>query len=138
MKPRPFLFAALAATFAAPGIPATASAPADVLGGYASAARAASPAFAGFSPERGLRLFRTTQGREWSCSTCHGTTPTVAGRHARTGKTIAPLAPAANAERFTDAAQVEKWFRRNCGDVLGRECTAQEKGDVLAWLLTLR
>jgi len=69
---------------------------------------------------------------------CHGTTPTVAGRHARTGKTIAPLAPVANPERFADAARAEKWFRRNCGDVLGRECTPQEKGDVLAWLLTLK
>lgn len=136
MKLRPSLIAALAVALTASG--ATASAPVDVLGGYEAAARAASPTFAGFSAERGMRLFRSTHGNEWSCSTCHGATPSVAGRHARTGKTIAPLAPAANAQRFTDTAQVEKWFRRNCGDVLGRECTVQEKGDVLAWLLTLR
>jgi len=37
-----------------------------------------------------------------------------------------------------DPAKVEKWFRRNCNDVMGRECTAGEKADVLAWLLTLK
>ncbi|HEX7384701.1 MAG TPA: DUF1924 domain-containing protein, partial [Burkholderiaceae bacterium] len=31
-----------------------------------------------------------------------------------------------------------KWFRRNCGDVLGRECTADEKADIVAWLATLK
>jgi hypothetical protein len=56
----------------------------------------------------------------------------------RTGKSIAPLAPAVNPERFADAATAEKWFRRNCNDVVGRECTPQEKGDVLTWLISLR
>jgi hypothetical protein len=60
------------------------------------------------------------------------------GRHVVTGKAIAPLAPAFNAERFSDAAKSEKWFRRNCGDVVGRECSASEKADLLAWLLTLK
>ena len=48
------------------------------------------------------------------------------------------MAPAANPERFTDAAKSAKWFRRNCNDVLGRECTSAEKADVLAWLVTLK
>ena len=39
---------------------------------------------------------------------------------------------------FTDPAKTEKWFRRNCNDVMGRVCTADEKADVLAWLLTLK
>jgi hypothetical protein len=30
--------------------------------------------------------------------------------------------------RYTDPAKVEKWFKRNCTEVLGRVCTAQEKG----------
>ena len=47
-----------------------------------------------------------------------------------------PLAPAANPKRFSQPASVEKWFKRNCNDVLKRLCTAQEKGDVLAWLMT--
>ena len=51
---------------------------------------------------------------------------------------IGALAPSANAQRFSDAAKVEKWFRRNCNDVLGRECSAAEKADVLSWLIGLK
>ena len=87
---------------------------------------------------RGQTLFTSKHGKEWSCSSCHTATPTVEGKHATTGKAIAPLAPAFNPERFADAAKAEKWFRRNCNDVMGRECTAGEKADILAWLLTLK
>ncbi|OSZ67506.1 DUF1924 domain-containing protein [Hydrogenophaga sp. IBVHS2] len=87
---------------------------------------------------RGQAFFNRTHGREWSCASCHGNTPTTDGQHASTGKRMAPLAPAANPKAFTDTARVEKWFRRNCRDVLDRECTAAEKADVLAWLLQLR
>ena len=90
------------------------------------------------SAERGARFFTTRQGGEWSCASCHTERPTQAGRHARTDKAITPLAPAANGERFTDAAKVDKWFRRNCNDTLGRLCSAQEKADVMAWLLALK
>ncbi|HET6787981.1 MAG TPA: DUF1924 domain-containing protein, partial [Aquabacterium sp.] len=55
-----------------------------------------------------------------------------------TNKVIGALAPAANTERFTNPSKVEKWFRRNCKDVLSRECSAAEKADVLAWLITLK
>ena len=55
-----------------------------------------------------------------------------------TKKRIEPLAPAANPKRFSDPARVDKWFRRNCKDVLSRACSAEEKGDVLAYLLTVR
>lgn len=89
-------------------------------------------------PARGQQFFTSKHGKDWSCSSCHTTSPTVDGKHASTGKVIAPLAPAFNAERFTDSAKSEKWFRRNCNDVLGRECTASEKADVLAWLLTFK
>jgi mono/diheme cytochrome c family protein len=90
------------------------------------------------SIERGARLFTTKQGGEWSCASCHTDKPTQAGRHAKTDKPIAALAPTANAERFTDAAKVDKWFRRNCNDTLNRPCSPQEKADVLAWLLSLK
>ena len=134
------LFPALAlaglATFSA--MPAQAVVASDLLRGYETAARAQSPAFQGFSADRGSRLFRTPQGGEWSCASCHGETPTGPGRHAKTAKVIQPLAPAANPQRFTDIAQVEKWFKRNCGDVLKRECTAQEKGDILSWLVSVK
>ena len=64
--------------------------------------------------------------------------PTGTGKHASTGKDIKPLAPAFNAERFADAAKTEKWFRRNCNDVVGRECTPAEKADLLAWWVSLK
>ena len=89
-------------------------------------------------PSRGQQLFTSRHGKDWSCSTCHTVVPTVNGKHASTGKVIAPLAPAFNPDRFTDTGKTEKWFRRNCNDVLGRECTAGEKADVLSWLLTLK
>lgn len=90
------------------------------------------------SADRGQAFFTQRQGGEWSCSSCHGNPPTAAGRHAATGKSIAPLAPAFNPQSFTDTAKVEKWFRRNCKDVASRECTAAEKADVLAYLARLK
>lgn len=88
--------------------------------------------------DRGQAFFTTRHGGEWSCASCHGSPPTSQGRHASTGKTIAPLAPAFNPRAFTDTARVDKWFRRNCKDVLERECTALEKADVLAYLERLK
>ncbi len=90
------------------------------------------------SAERGARFFTSKQGGEWSCASCHTEKPTQAGRHAKTDKSITALAPTANAERFTDAAKVDKWFRRNCNDTLNRICSPQEKADVMAWLLSLK
>jgi cytochrome c peroxidase len=109
-----------------------AATPADLQAAYSALAASAA------APERGQQLFTSRHGREWSCSSCHGAVPTRAGRHASTGKAIAPLAPAFNPERFTDAAKTEKWFRRNCNDVIGRECSPAEKADVIGWLRTLR
>jgi hypothetical protein len=99
---------------------------------------AAAPGFQGFSGTRGENFFKNRHGSEWSCSSCHTENPAAPGKHAKTGKTIEPLAPSANAERFTSPKKVEKWFKRNCNDVLGRACTAQEKGDVLAYLLSFK
>ncbi|MGN6317178.1 DUF1924 domain-containing protein [Trinickia sp.] len=89
-------------------------------------------------PARGQQFFTTRHGRDWACATCHGASPTGDGRHAVTGKTIAPLAPAFNPERFVNTGKTEKWFRRNCTDVVGRECSASEKADLLAWLMTFK
>ncbi|MEW5769437.1 MAG: DUF1924 domain-containing protein [Pseudomonadota bacterium] len=92
------------------------------------------------STERGRQLYqgRFQGGQAESCATCHTVNPKDSGRHARTGKTVEPLAPAANPERFTDRAKVEKWFRRNCNEVLGRLCTPQEKADFAAYVLSVR
>jgi hypothetical protein len=118
-------------------ISAGAATPADLRQEFAVAAKAANPGFTGLSAARGEQFFKTTHGKDWSCASCHGARPLTDGKHAITGKVIAPLAPAANAKRFTDPAKTEKWFKRNCNDVLGRECSAAEKGDVLEYLLTL-
>lgn len=88
--------------------------------------------------EVGRSFFSQTHGGEWSCASCHGTPPNATGKHASTGKAIAPLAPAANPKAFTDVAKVDKWLRRNCKDVLSRECSAQEKADVLAYLVSVK
>ena len=116
---------------------AAAETPADFQRLFETAAHQEVAGFAGFSALRGAAFFKTTHGREWSCASCHTQNPTATGRHAKTDKPITPLAPAANAERFTRPDKVEKWFRRNCNDVLGRACTASEKGDVLAYLMSL-
>lgn len=94
---------------------------------------------AGFDAERGSRNWskeaKGDEGQLMSCSTCHGQDLGKEGRHHKTNKVIGPMAPSANKERFTDAKKIEKWFKRNCNDVLARECTAQEKGDFLKFLL---
>lgn len=117
---------------------AAAATPQEFQKRFEAEARAARPAFGGFSAARGEAFFKSTHGGDWSCASCHTGDPLAAGKHAKTAKPIAPLAPRANAERFTDPAAVEKWFRRNCNDVLARACTAQEKGDVLQYLMSLR
>jgi len=116
---------------------AAAEVPADYLRSLDTAARADAAGFAGFSAARGAAWFSSSHGTDWSCTTCHTANPLGGGKHATTGRAIAPLAPAANPERLTETAKIEKWFKRNCNDVLGRACTAAEKGDVIAYLTSL-
>ena len=51
-----------------------------------------------------------------------------------TGKRIEPVALSASPGRYADPAKVEKWFKRNCNEVLGRACTPLEKGDWLTFV----
>jgi cytochrome c peroxidase len=106
--------------------------PAEQIAGYV--VQSGKPAQAAL----GQAFFTSKHGKDWSCSTCHTAKPTVEGKHASTAKVIAPMAPAVNPQRFTDAAKTEKWFRRNCNDVVGRECSPAEKADVLSWLASLK
>ena len=108
-----------------------------VLDGYRAVAKQEDPAFKDFSATRGETLYRAKTG-DMACASCHGASPKDHGTHATTGKDILPMAPSANPERFTDAANVEKWFRRNCNDVLKRVCTANEKGDFITYLSSVR
>lgn len=110
---------------------AVSATPQELLKGYEAQSGKASPA-------RGEQFFNAKYGKEWSCASCHENPPNHDTKHIVTGKVIKPLSPNVNAERFVDQAKVEKWFKRNCNDVLGRECSAQEKADVLSWLMTVK
>jgi cytochrome b/mono/diheme cytochrome c family protein len=121
--------------------PAAAQSPQQrILADYAGQARAADPAFTAFSAERGQALYRGphTGGKAETpaCAACHTAEPRNTGRHVSTGRDIPPMALSANPKRFTDAADVEKRFSRDCPGVLGRPCTAQEKGDFITYLLS--
>ena len=113
---------------------AAAATPAEIMSAYA--------AKAGMSPaaERGEKLFisKNKGGAFESCTDCHTASPTRTGRDQVTEKWMPALAPAANARRLTDTARVEAAFRLNCKDVLSRECSAQEKADVMSWLISLK
>ncbi len=119
---------------------AHAAAPAEILAGYqAEAAKQA----VGFQPsaQRGAAFYTkafNVSAKMPACTSCHTDSPTQAGHHAVTGKAIKPLAPAAHAERLSDPAKVEKWFRRNCSEVVGRECSAAEKADFMTFLMGAR
>jgi len=112
----------------------------DLLAQYASAAKAANPAFAGFSAQRGQALhtqnFTTGKPDSPSCTSCHGTNPQAAGKNP-SGKVIEAVALSASPTRYTDPAKVEKWFKRNCTEVIGRVCSPVEKGDWLTYVMSL-
>lgn len=119
---------------------ALAADPAALLDSYAAQARQQEPNFTGFSGERGKALYfreELRDGKNMSCTTCHGQDPLQPGK-TLTFRKIEPLAPSVTPARFTDAKKVEKWFRRNCNDVFRRECSAQEKGDFVSWISNLK
>lgn len=113
---------------------AWAETPAQFIAGYSAEAGA------GFAADAARG--KAFAGRNWgvsdslaSCTACHTANPRNPGRHAITGKAIQPLSPAANPERFSDPAKVEKWFKRNCKEVVGRACSAAEKADFIRYVV---
>ncbi len=118
---------------------ATAAPRDDILRSLDSAARAADPAFTGFSAARGQTLhtqaFAGGKADTPACTSCHGATPRSSGR-TPAGKAVEPMALSLSPSRYSDAAKVDKWFTRNCRDVLGRECTPREKGDWLSFMFS--
>jgi hypothetical protein len=108
--------------------------PKDFVGQYAAEAGA------GFKPsaDRGKEFFNKDFGVSQdmpSCTTCHTRDIKASGKHVITGKVIEPLSPAVTADRFTTSKKVEKWFKRNCKEVLGRECTPAEKADFIQFTI---
>ncbi len=122
-------------------INAFAATPQELLKQYEVQAKQENASFAGFSANRGADFFKAerthSDGKKVSCSTCHTSDPRNKGK-TRANKVIEPMATGVNPERFTDSAKVEKWFGRNCKDVLERTCTAQEKGDYIQYLMSVK
>jgi hypothetical protein len=103
-----------------------------ILDGYQAEVKGA------FTVAAGEKLYKAVGPNQLACASCHTDSPKGVGKHAKTNKAIDPLAPSANPKRFTDAANVEKWFKRNCNDALGRACTTQEKGDFMTYVLSVK
>ena len=108
-----------------------------ILEAYRTQAKQEDAAFKDFSIAAGQQFY-STKGAELSCASCHTDSPKLEGKHVKTNKVIAPMAPSVNPKRFSDAANVEKWFKRNCNDVLHRVCSAQEKGDFMSYVLSAK
>lgn len=102
---------------------------------WAQTAKVADPAFKA-SSVRGQGLFAKsfTHNKDMpSCTSCHTANLADQGKHVITQKTIAPMVSRGASARFTDEGKTDKWLKRNCGDVVGRDCTAAEKADLLAF-----
>ena len=91
-----------------------------------------------FDAQRGkafwTKKFPAKDGKDRQCATCHGEDLTKTGKHAKSGKLIEPMAPSVNPQRYTEMKKINKWLKRNCKWTVGRECTNQEKGDLLKYL----
>lgn len=113
---------------------------------YAVAAKSADAAWAGPTVAEGKAFFnreviqfkgdRNNPGKAIACASCHTANPADAGKHIVTGKAIRPLSPAVNAKRFSSLADVEKKFSKHCNEVVGSDCTPQEKASYITYLLT--
>lgn len=107
---------------------------------YASIAKTINPS-AKPSAEAGRAFFTRkilVHGKEVSCSSCHTDNPANQGKHVKDGKPIKPLAPSVNPKRFSDLDKVETNFEKHCLEVIGKDCTAQEKADYITYLLTVK
>jgi hypothetical protein len=156
---------AIAATLVLwPVAAARAATPVDVLARYEALAREADPAFAGFSTERGRAFYferHPLRGLgDVSCASCHLDDPRQGFRAHRAPvlcrschvindaehvdpanakrREMPPFAPVGNPQRLTDFDRAERWFDLNCRLLLKRPCTVTEKGDFVAWLVSLR
>lgn len=108
---------------------------------YAAIAKNIDPASKGASADDGKAFFNrelTIKGKQVACASCHTANPADAGKNIVTGKPIKPLAPAVNAERFSNLDKVEKNFEKHCLDIIGRDCTAQEKANFIAYLVSVK
>ncbi len=105
----------------------------QLLEDYASQGASAADA------EQGRLLWQTSnryngEFAQRSCASCHTQKLGASGKHIKTGKLIKPMAPSVNPQRLSNSKKIEKWFKRNCKWTLGRECSAQEKANILVFI----
>lgn len=77
-------------------------------------------------------------GKDLSCSACHTDNPAQHGKHNVTGKVIQPMSPVTNPKRFADINKSEKGFTKHCKDLYSKDCSAQDKGNFIAYVLTAK
>jgi hypothetical protein len=144
--------------------PLLADTPEQILERYAERAKHENPDFAGFSAEHGHELYLQKRVLPVvgaiNCASCHMADPREEiiahkskvlcrechvindsehpnPKDAKLRK-IPPLAPSANPKRLTDFDHVDKFLKPNCELAIGRACTTQEKGDIIAWLISVK
>lgn len=113
---------------------------------YSSIAKTETPGFTSASAQEGEAFFtreviqfkgdKNKSGKAIACASCHTSNPADIGKHIVTGKLIKPLSPAVNSKRFNSITEVEKQFSKHCNEVVGSDCTSQEKANYIAFLLT--
>ncbi len=82
------------------------------------------------------RKIKLGNGKEMACASCHTANPADSGKNVVTHKSIKPLSPAVNAQRFADFEKVEAKFTEHCIEIIGSDCTAAEKASYITYLLT--
>ncbi len=107
---------------------------------YSAFAKSANPEYSGPSAVDGKFFFnrkiKLANGKEAACASCHTANPADEGKHMVTGKSIKPLSPVVNYKRFSNVDKVEEQFTLHCNDIIGSDCTAAEKANYIAYLLT--
>lgn len=76
--------------------------------------------------------------KDISCAACHTDNPANPGKHNETGNPIKPMAPAVNSQRFSSVNKSAAAFSKHCRDLYGKDCSAQDKGDFITYLLTIK
>ena len=108
---------------------------------YLTIAKNVNPSATGLSAADGKAFYNKEiiiKDKPVACASCHTTNPAAEGKHIVTGKPIRPLSPVVNKKRFAELDKVEKNFTDHCNDIISRDCTAQEKGNFITYLLTTK
>lgn len=77
-------------------------------------------------------------GKDLACAACHTDNPANPGKHNETGKPIKPMAPAVNTKRFSSVQKSAAAFTKHCKDLYAKDCSAQDKGDFITYLLSVK